>query len=126
LVLELTTNTQLRASAYSNLGSVYFALRDYTRAQQNYEAALKLDRVSPIVLRDLGLIAEKTGDWNQAIYYFARLVSAEPSDVGYLLLSHALYQGKRVQEAQLSYQQALRFSTDINQAQQRASQLMAE
>lgn len=126
LVLELTTNTQLRASAYSNLGSVYFALRDYARAQQNYDSALKLDRVSPIVLRDLGLIAQKTGDWDRAIYYFARLVTVEPSDVGYLLLSHALYQGKRDQEAKLSYQQALRFSTDINKAQQRASQLMAE
>jgi Tfp pilus assembly protein PilF len=125
-VLQLTTNTQLRTSAYSNLGSVYFALRDYARAQQNYESALKLNLVSPIVLRDMGLIAQKTGDWNHAIYYFARLVAAEPSDVGYLLLSHALYQGKRDQEAKLSYQQAVRFSTDINQAQQRASQLMAE
>jgi len=76
--------------------------------------------------REGGLIAQKTGDWNHAIYYFARLVAVEPSDVGYLLLSHALYQGKRNQEAKLSYQQALRFSTDINQAQQRASQLMAE
>ena len=125
-VLQLTTNTQLRTSAYSNLGSICFALRDYTRAQQNYESALKLNQVSPIVLRDMGLLAQKTGDWNHAIYYFARLVAVEPSDVGYLLLSHALYQGKRDHEAGLSYQQALRFSTDINQAQQRASQLMAE
>jgi len=125
-VLQLTANTQLRASAYSNLGSVCFALRDYTRAQQNYESALKLNRVSPIVLRDMGLLAQKTGDWNHAIYYFARWVAVEPSDVGYLLLSHALDQGKRDREAKLSYQQALRFSTDINQAQKRASQLMAE
>ena len=125
-VLQLTTNTQLRASAYSNLGSVCFALRDYTHAQQNYESALKLNRVSPIVLRDMGLLAQKTGDWNHAIYYFARWVAVEPSDVGYLLLSHALDQGKRDREAKLSYQQALRFSTDINQAQKRASQLMAE
>jgi Tfp pilus assembly protein PilF len=125
-VLQLTTNTQLRASAYSNLGSVCFALRDYTRAQQNYESALKLNQVSPIVLRDLGLLAQKTGDWDRAIYYFARLAAVEPTDVGYLLLSHALVEGKREREAKLSYQQALRFSTDINQAQQRASQLMAE
>ena len=58
-VLQLTTNTQLRTSAYSNLGSVYFGLRDYTRAQQSYESALKLNQVSPIVLRDMGLIARK-------------------------------------------------------------------
>lgn len=125
-VLQLTTNAQLRTSAYSNLGSTYFALRDYARAQQNYESALKLNLASPIVLRDLGLLAQKTGDWDRAIYYFARWVAVEPSDVGYLLLSHALDQGKRDREAKLSYQQALRFSTDINLAQQRANQLMAE
>jgi tetratricopeptide (TPR) repeat protein len=125
-VLQLTSNAQLRASAYGNLGSTYFALRDYTRAQQSYESALKLNLVTPIVLRDLGLIAQKSGDWNRAIYYFARLVAAEPSDVGYLLLSHALEQGNREQEAKLSYHQALRFSTDINQAQKIADQLMTE
>jgi protein O-mannosyl-transferase len=125
-VLQLTTNAQLRMSAYDNLGSLYFGLHNYTRAQQNYESALKLGAASPIVLRDMGLIAQKTGDWNRAIYYFAGFVAMEPSDVGYLLLSRALYQGKRDREAELSYHQALRFSNDIVQAQQRASQLMAE
>jgi len=125
-VLQLTTNAQLRASAYDNLGSVYFGLRDYTRARQNYESALKLNVASPIVFRDMGLIAQKTGDWDHAIYYFARFVAIEPSDVGYLLLSRALDQGKRDREAKLSYQQAVRFSNDIVQAQQRASQLMAQ
>ena len=127
-VLQLTTNAQLRTSAYSNLGSTYFALRDYTRARQSYESVLKLnqDLLAPVVLRDMGLLTEKTGDWNQAIYYFARWVAAEPSDVGYLLLSHALEQGKREQEARLSYQQALRFSSDIAQAQRTASLLMAQ
>lgn len=125
-VLQLTTNAQLRTSAYSNLGSTYFALRDYTRAQQNYESALKLNLASPIVFRDLGLLALKTGDFDRAIYYFARWVAAEPSDVGYLLLSHALEQGKRDREANLSHQQALRFTTDITQAQRTASQLMAQ
>jgi len=125
-VLQLTSNAQLRSSAYDNLGSVYFGLRDYTRARQNYESALKLNVASPIVFRDMGLIAQKTGDWDQAIYYFARFVAVEPSDVGYLLLSHALDQGKRDREAKLSYQQAVRFSTDIAQAQERANQLMAQ
>jgi Tfp pilus assembly protein PilF len=125
-VLQSTTNAQLRTSAYSNLGSVCFALHEYSRAQQNYESALKLNLASPIVLRDMGLLAQKSGDWNQAIYYFAGWVAAEPSDVGYLLLSRALEQGKREREANLSYQQAVRFSTDINQAQQKANQLLAQ
>jgi tetratricopeptide (TPR) repeat protein len=125
-VLQLTTNAQLRTSAYSNLGSVFFALREYSRAQQNYESALKLGPVAPVVLRDLGLLALKAGDWDRAIYYCARWVAAEPSDVGYLLLSHALEQGKRDREANLSYQHAQRLTTDFNQAQQRATQLMAQ
>jgi len=125
-VLQLTADTQLRSSAYANLGTVYFALRNYTRAQQNYESAIKLNRVFPVALRDMGLIALKNGDWNQAIHYFAWLLTIAPSDVDYLLLSQAFHQSGRDENAKSAYQQALRFSRDINQAQQMANQLAAQ
>jgi len=128
--LRLATDTQIRASAYANLGTVYFALRNYTQAQQNFESAIKLKRVYPIALLDMGLIAQKTAqstdDWNRAIDYFAQFVAVDPSDVGYLLLAHALHQAGRHEDANLAYQQALRLSTDIAQAQQRAARLEAQ
>jgi tetratricopeptide (TPR) repeat protein len=129
-VLRLTTDTQVRASAYANLGTVYFALRDYAQAQQNFDSALRLKGVFPIAFLDMGLIAQKTAqrkdDWNRAADYFARFVAVDPSDVGYLLLANALRQAGRDADAKLAYQQAMASSTDSNQAQQRAAHLAAQ
>jgi tetratricopeptide (TPR) repeat protein len=129
-VLQLATDTQLRATAYANLGTVYFALRDYSRAQYNFDVAMKLKPAFPVALLDMGLIAEKnaqtTADWNRAADYFARSVADAPNDVGYLLLAHALHQAGRSEEASRAYQQALRLSGDIGQTQQRAAQLAAQ
>jgi tetratricopeptide (TPR) repeat protein len=122
-VLQLATDTQLRASAYANLGTVYFALRDYAQAQQNFDSATKLKRVFPIALLDRGLIAERNSDWNGATVCFARFVAVDPSDVGYLLLAHALHQAGRDADANLADQQAQRLSNDIDQARQRAAGL---
>ena len=135
-VLRLATDAQIRASAYANLGTVYFALRDYPQAQQNFDSAMKLKRVFPVALLDMGLIAQKSaqkaaqrtdeGDWNRAAGYFAQFVALEPSDVGYLLLANALRQAGRPDDANLAYQQAQRLSNDIAVAQQRAAQLAAQ
>ncbi len=133
LVLRLATDDQIRASAYANLGTVYFALHDYARAQQNFDSAIKLKFTFPVALLDLGLIAQKTAqttaqknDWNRAADYFAQFVAVDPSDVGYLLLAHALHQAEHHEDANRAYQQAVRLSTDIDQAQRRAAQLAAQ
>jgi len=129
-VLRLATDTQLRASAYANLGTVYFALHDYARAQQNFDSAIKLKRVFPVALLDMGLIAQRTAqrtdDWNRAASYFAQFVALEPSDVGYLLLANALRRAGRDADANAAYQQAQRLSNDIAQAQQRAAQVATQ
>ncbi|MFZ0800007.1 MAG: tetratricopeptide repeat protein [Terriglobales bacterium] len=129
-VLHLATDTQLRASAYANLGTVYFALHDYAPAQKNFDSAIKLKRVFPIALLDMGLVAQKTahgtGDWNRAAGYFARFVAVDPNDVGYLLLSHAFRQAGRDEDAKLAYQQAQRLSNDMDQAERRAASLEAQ
>jgi protein O-mannosyl-transferase len=122
-VLQLATDTQLRASAYANLGTVYFARHDYAQALRNFDSATKLERVFPIALLDMGLIAERNSDWNGATACFARFVAVDPSDVGYLLLAHAFHQAGRDADANLADQQAQRLSNDINQARQRAAGL---
>ena len=128
--LRLATDTQLRATAYANLGTVYFALHDYDRAQQNFDAALKLKGAFPVAFLDMGLIAEKTAqtaaDWSRAASYFAHFADLEPTDVGYLLLADALHHAGRAQDADLAYRQALQLSSDISQSRQRAAQLLAQ
>lgn len=129
-VLQLATDAQLRASAYANLGTVYFAWHDYAKAQQNFDSAIKLNHVFPVALLDMGLIAEKAAekndDWNRAADYFARYLALSPNDVGYLLLANALHHAGRDADANLAYQQAQRLSTDLAQTGQRAAQLAAQ
>jgi tetratricopeptide (TPR) repeat protein len=130
MALRLATDTHLRATAFANLGTVYFALHDYTRAQQNFDAALTLKGSFPIAFLDLGLIAQKTAqspeDWNRAADYFAQSVALEPNDVGYLLLASALHHANRLEDANRAYREALQFSTDMAQSRQRAAQLSAQ
>jgi protein O-mannosyl-transferase len=126
-VLRLATDTQLRASAYANLGTVYFAERNYALAEQNFDAAIKLKRVFPIAVLDAALIAQKTAktsnDWNQAAAGFAQFVALDPSDVGYLLLAHALEKAGRPDAADQAYQAAKKISADMNRAKQQAAQM---
>ncbi len=128
--LRLATDTQIRASAYANLGAVYFAQHDYANSRQNFDSALKLKPVFPAALLDMGLIegksAQNSSDWNRAASYFARFVDAAPTDVGYILLSHALHHAGRDPEANLAYQQAVSRSSDIHHAQETASRLQAQ
>lgn len=128
--LRLATDTQLRATAYANLGTVYFALHDYGRAQENFDSALKLGGRFPVAFLDMGLIAEKSAetaaDWNRAAGYFAQFAALEPTDVGYLLLADAFHHANRTEDADMAYRQALQLSSDIAQSRQRAAQLLAQ
>jgi len=140
--LLLATDTQIRGSAYANLGTAYFALHDFERSQKNFEAAEKLNRVYPSALLDMGLMAQwsaeksgsgkkadgadNQGDWNRAAYYFARFVSVAPSDVGYLLLANALEHAGRGGEAKSAYQQAVRVTTDLEGARRTVAKVTAQ
>jgi protein O-mannosyl-transferase len=130
MTLRLATDTQLRATAYANLGTVYFALHDYGRAQENFDSALKLKGTFPVAFLDMGLIAEKSAqtaaDWNRVAGYFAQFATLEPTDVGYLLLADALHHASRAEDANMAYRQALQLSSDIAQSRQRAAQLLAQ
>lgn len=129
-VLRLATDSQIRASAYVNLGTLYFAQRDYGGAQQSFESAIALQPGFPIAFLDLGLITQKTAhtsdDWNRAADYFARFVAGSPSDVGHLLRANALRQAGRAADAALAYRQATAVSNDMRHAQQRVAELTAQ
>jgi protein O-mannosyl-transferase len=119
--LRFATDRRIRASAYANLGEIYFQQSDYPRARANYEAAAALDDPFPI---QLGLIANKVGDSDQAIRYFAEAVAAEPTDVGYLLLAHALQDSGQQEKARRARERAQQLSHDLSRAQQIADTLL--
>jgi protein O-mannosyl-transferase len=121
--LQLATDTRIRASAFANLGQIYFTQRDYTRARVAFEAAAKLNNPYPI---QLGLLAQKTGDWNAAAQFYAYGLSTQPTDVGFLLLEQALRGAGNEKDAVRSHQQAQLHSNDLGRAQQTVDDLLRQ
>ena len=124
--LRLASDPQVRAAAYANLGGVYFTFQDYQKARDNFESALTLGSRSPFIFLHLGLMAQKSSDWNGAIRYYATYVAVEPTGVGYFLLGQALEHAGDTQRAKLAYDQAHRSSSDMEQTRKAAAKLLAE
>lgn len=125
-VLRLTSDKGLRAYALVNLGTDYRYLKDYARARESYEAALRLNPEAARAFVGLGLLAQKTAEFNDAVTNYSRAVELEPSDVAYLLLAQALQQRGQPAAAQAAFVAAQRVSPDLDRAQQAVRDLQAE
>jgi tetratricopeptide (TPR) repeat protein len=124
--LRISKDPSLKATALSNLGSIYRASGDYAHARASYESALGLLPDNKFALIGLGLIAQKTGDLTHATDFYSRAVKAEPSDAEYLLLAQALEKAGRSREAQAAYGQAQKISPDWNATEQAVGHLLRE
>ena len=127
-VLQLAIDPQLRASAYANLGTIYFQKNEYEEAQRNFELAGKWTRNFPLTLLDMGVMAERQAkspeDWRRAAGYYSEYVEVDPNDLGYLLLAHSLLKAGREAEARIAYQKAAELSHDLIETRQRAEQTL--
>jgi tetratricopeptide (TPR) repeat protein len=119
------TDPDLRTTAYSNLGSAYRQVGDYADAKQCYERALQLSPRHSIAIVGLGLVALHEGDLVEAIAQFSNAMAVEPTDIGYLLLAHALELAGHPTEAQAARQRAGLISPNLDEAQRQADALMA-
>ena len=125
-VLHLTSDKGLRAYALVNLGTDYRRLHDYAQAQQSYEAALRINPEAARAFVGLALLAQKTGQFGDAVRNFSRAAELEPSDVAYLLLAQALQQNGQARDAQAAFDAAQRISPDFDRAQKAVRDLQAE
>ena len=112
--LQLSSDRNLRATAFGNLGSIYRVEHDYGQAQANYASALTLVPDYALALTGMGLIAEKNSDFMGAANYFARAAVSAPSDTEYLLLSQALAKAGRKRDSQNAFAKAQSLSLDWN------------
>jgi tetratricopeptide (TPR) repeat protein len=124
-VLRLSSDGAMRADAFSNLGSAYRRLHDYTRAKESFAEALQLDPNKPGALVGMGLLAQKRGDFEEAVGEYSHAMSVEPTAVGFVLLSRALEQAGHSSEAKVALEKARQLGGDFGQAQQAADQLLA-
>jgi Flp pilus assembly protein TadD len=89
-VLKFTKNPYWVTASLLNGGYAYYSLNQYENARQNFVAVLNRRPDNAAAYRGLGLVAEKTGDIQQAANNFERSVELQPSPVGFLLLEQAL------------------------------------
>ena len=121
----------LRATAYGNLGSAYRQMGESMKAKQCYEISLQLAPsgpmapMAPMAMIGLGLIAQKDGDLPEAVRQYSRAMVAQPTDVGYLLLAHALQQQGRSDEAKAIFERVARLSPNLAEAQKTAESLLS-
>jgi len=125
-VLRLTSDKGLRAYALVNMGSDYRLLKDYDRAKESYEAGLQVDPEAARALVGLGVIAEKRGQFDEAVRDYSRAVGLEPSDVGYLLLAQALEKSGLTSDSRAAFESGRRISPDFERAQEVVRAMMAE
>ena len=124
MVARYAADTNLRATAYGNLGSAYRQLGDLARARQNYQAALQLDPEHAMAMVGLGLIAHKNGDLPEAVLQYSRAMAVQPTDVGYLLLADAFERQGHADEAQAIREKVARLSPNLAEAQKEAQSLL--
>jgi protein O-mannosyl-transferase len=107
LALRLGAEPAMLATTYTNLGSAYSDLGDYAKARTSFEQALRFNPNQAGACQGLALVAQKQGDLEEAIHYFARFADLQPSGEAYLQLARALAQANHRAEALAAYQQAL-------------------
>ena len=123
--LRLTTDPKLKGDACANLGVAYRQLHDFDRAKDNFTTALHLNPDQVVALVNLGLLAQKKGDYREAIIRYTHAMSIEPTAVGYLLLAKAEEQSGHAAEAQADIMRAKQITTDLAEAQHRADGLLS-
>ena len=124
-VIELTSDPGLLAATYANLGTAYRSLGADQQARESYDQALRLNPGQSNAYLGLGQLLEKQNKLDEAITNYSRSVELRPTDRGFFLLGHALESAGRPAEALVAYQQALKLSPDMAEAQHAVDALAA-
>jgi tetratricopeptide (TPR) repeat protein len=120
-----SANPGLRATAYFDLGHTYREMGELRTAKQCFEAALELAPDQPVAMVGLGLIAEKNGDFPEAVRQYSHAIALQPTDVGSLLLAHVLGQEGHADEAKAISERVARDSPNFLEAQKAADALIS-
>lgn len=117
IALQRPSQPDMVEMAYSNLGNAYRNLHDYTRARENFEIALGMDPTDSGAAIGMGLIAQHDKNLANAIRWYSRATVARPNAVASLLMAKAMEKNGQIAESQQAYQQAQRYSRDIDATQ---------
>ena len=122
--IALTSDAGLLAQTYANLGAAQRTLGEDAQAHGSFEASLRLNPDQYNAWLGLGLLAQKEGKLPEAVLHLSRSVELQPTAEGYLQLGRALAQTNRDADALAAFQEALKISPDMTEAQQAAESLL--
>jgi tetratricopeptide (TPR) repeat protein len=126
VVAQYAGDTGIRSQAYTDLASAYRQSGERAKAKQYFEIALQLAPNETVALVGLGLIAEKNDDPAEAVRQYTLAMKVQPTDVGFLLLAHALESEGNADEAKAVVERVARFSPNFPEAQKAAAALQAQ
>ena len=116
-----SANPGVRARAYGSLGFAYLRMGEPQKANEAFEASLRQSPDNTVILVELGVIKEKSGDSIGAEREYRRAISVKPTDVELLLLSRALQEQGRMDEAKATFDRAASMSRNLSEAEARAA-----
>lgn len=116
--VNLTSDPSLLAQTYANLGAAHRTIGEDEQAHKDFERSLRFNPNQFNAWLGLGLMAQKQGKLDEAISDLSRSIEIQPSAQGYLELGRALEQAGHAPEALDAYQQAVKLSPDLPEAQQ--------
>lgn len=115
--VDLTSDPGMLALTYANLGAAHMAVQEEDQARKSFEQSLQYNPTQFNAWLGLGLLAEKQGKTPEAITDLSQSVAAQPTAQGYLELGRSLAQAGRNSDALDAYEQALKISPDLTEAQ---------
>jgi Tfp pilus assembly protein PilF len=116
--IGLTSDPGLLAQAYANRGAAQRTLGNDEAARESFEHSLAQNPEQFNAWFGLGLIAQKHGNFEEAISDLKRSLIAQPAAEAYFQLGRTYMQINETDQAIGAYQQALKISPGYDPAQQ--------
>ncbi len=99
---DCVSNTELkdyRANWIINRGMAHFHLGELTKATENLDTALEIEKSNPILIKDRALLAFKCGDIPKAVELLEKIQSAPEVSEAPIMLAYILFASERLDEA---------------------------
>ena len=124
---EQARGAGLRSRAYGCLGYLYRQTKQPMKAKQAFEKALEAVPRQPVIMVQLGLIAQlDENDTAGAVRQFDRAMALQPTDVGLVLLGNALLEEGKTSLGNEVLDRAEKISRNISAAEDQAEALLEE
>jgi tetratricopeptide (TPR) repeat protein len=123
MTIGLSRDQAMLALAYANLGSVFRDMGYENQARESYDHAIELNPGQFNAYFGRGVLLERQGRLAEAISDLSRSAELQPTAQAYVELGRLFAQTGHVPEAFNAYQQALKISPDLVEAQQAAEAL---